>query len=137
MNFTTGLIIGLIVGWLVEWIIDWLFWRRRNERLREELVAAKAQIADLEAKLAAISSVPSRVIIKEKDRLERIHGIGSVFTRRFNEAGIHTFADLAALTPERAREIIAPEDWQATDPDSWVAQAKQFTQEKSHDTHSQ
>ena len=137
MNFTMGLIIGLIVGWLVEWIIDWLFWRRRNGQLREKLAAAEAQIADLEAKLTAISSAPSRVIIKEKERLERIHGIGPVFTLRFNEAGIHTFADLAALTPERAREIIAPEDWQAIDPDLWIAQAKQFAQEKSYDTHSQ
>jgi predicted flap endonuclease-1-like 5' DNA nuclease len=148
MNFAVGLIIGLIVGWLIEWTIDWLFWRRRNGKLRERLTAAEAQISELTAKLAEVPTGPVRVVVKEvvkevlkeKDHLERIRGIGPVFARRFQEAGVHTFAQLAALAPDRAREVVAVENWQAVDPDSWIAQAREFahgSSEESDDSHGQ
>ncbi len=142
MNFVVGLVVGLIVGWLIEWIIDWLFWRRRNRTLRDRLVEAEAQVGELAARLAEAPTGPARVvvkevvkeIVKEKDRLERIRGIGPVFARRFQEAGVHTFAELAAMAPEHAREIVAVENWQAVDPASWIAQASEFAHGSSEES---
>lgn len=59
-----------------------------------------------------------------KDDLTKIKGIGKVFAQRFYEAGILTYADLAGITPEAAREISGLKDWQAADPADWIAQAQ-------------
>jgi nucleotidyltransferase/DNA polymerase involved in DNA repair len=84
------------------------------------VAALEAEKASLAARLQdALNREPQvvvqevvREVVKEvqveRDRLQKIHGIGDVFTRRFNEAGVYTFAQLAALTPDRAREIIKP-----------------------------
>jgi len=132
MNMVVGLVIGLLAGWLIEWVIDWVFWRKSNKNsqqqlaasqdaheLREKLTQAEATIRELQAKLASMSA-------RQPDRLEKIHGIGSVFARRFNEAGVTTFADLANLNPNDVRQIIAAEEWQKIDPESWVNEAKKL-----------
>lgn len=148
MNFWVGLIIGLILGWVIEWVIDWLFWRREDEAgaaptrtldldLQGKVAALEAEKASLAARLQeALSRTPEVIVqevvkevVRERDRLQKIHGIGDVFTRRFNDAGIFTFAQLAALTPERAREIINPEEWQAIEPEQWIAEASQFAEQ--------
>jgi predicted flap endonuclease-1-like 5' DNA nuclease len=148
MNFWVGLIIGLIVGWVLEWVIDWLFWRREEEAvapsrmgtvdidLQGKLSALEAEKESLAARLqealnrepeVVIQEVVKEVVVKA-DRLQKIHGIGDVFAHRFHDAGVLTFAQLAALSPERAREIINPEEWQAIDPEHWTAEAKQFAE---------
>lgn len=148
MNFWVGLIIGLILGWVIEWVIDWLFWRREEGAAPAPAAASRTVDLDLQGKLAALeaekASLAARLqealnrepqvivqevvkeVMIERDRLQKIHGIGDVFTRRFNDAGVYTFAHLAALTPERAREIIKPEEWQAIEPEQWIAEARQF-----------
>ncbi|MCP4425293.1 MAG: hypothetical protein GY803_12430 [Chloroflexi bacterium] len=143
MNPWVAFVIGLLVGWLAEWIIDWLFWRRKDEAVDPEwqtkLNNAEGRVLDLERQLQeALSREPEVVVkevavIKEKDRLERINGIGKVFAARFNEAGVYTFADLAALSAERAHEIINPEEWQAIEPDEWIAEAAQFAASRGKD----
>lgn len=140
MNPWIIFIIGLAVGWLAEWLIDWFYWRRKDERtavhpgLQAKLNQAEAAIEDLKHQLQEALSREPEVIVKEvavtKDQLEKIHGIGKVFARRFNEAGVATFADLAALTPERAHEIINPEEWQAIEPEAWIAEAGQFAEDR-------
>jgi predicted flap endonuclease-1-like 5' DNA nuclease len=46
-----------------------------------------------------------------------------VFARRLNEAGIVTFAGLAAQPAARLAEIVAAKSWQAIDPQAWIDQA--------------
>ena len=148
MNFWVGLIIGLILGWVIEWIIDWLFWRREEEAsaparsqaidldMQGKLSALEAEKASLQSRLQEVLNREPEVIVQEvvkevmvqRDRLQKIHGIGDVFTRRFNEAGIYTFAQLAAISPDRAREIINPEEWQAIEPEMWLREAAQFAE---------
>lgn len=149
MNTWMAIILGIAIGWIGEWIIDWLFWRREEEA--ETAVPSRSVNVDMQGKLAALeaekeslaarlqealSKEPElivREVVKEvmieRDRLQKIHGIGDVFTRRFNDAGVYTFAQLAALTPERAREIINPEEWQAIEPEQWIAEAQQFAEQ--------
>lgn len=52
MTFWVGLLIGLLVGWLVEWVIDWIYWRRRIDRVEDELEVAEDRIEALERELA-------------------------------------------------------------------------------------
>jgi predicted flap endonuclease-1-like 5' DNA nuclease len=61
----------------------------------------------------------------EPDDLTTIKGIGPTFARRLQEAGVTSFAALAALTPERARELSGAANWQA-DTAEWVAEAKKL-----------
>lgn len=57
------------------------------------------------------------------DDLTQINGIGPTFARRLNEAGIYSFAALAAADPEQVREVTKVANWQA-DPADWIAAAK-------------
>ena len=145
MSAWVTFIIGLIIGWLAEWVIDWFYWRRKGDgtavdpKWPAQLNQAESKIQELQRQLqAALNREPEIIIkevavVKEKDRLEKIHGIGKVFARRFNEAGVVTFADLAALSPERTHEIINPEEWQAIEPEAWIAEASQIAEAQGKD----
>ncbi len=141
MNFFVTFLVGLIVGWVIEWLIDWRFWRRDDEQVRKQLAEARTKILELQQeneqlrasqtkddasniKAPAAGSAPD--VVTSKDKLENVTGIGPVFAKRLNEAGIYTFADLAALTPENVHEIIGPEDWQKIEPEAWLAEAAQL-----------
>jgi len=65
-------------------------------------------------------------LISRNDQLEMINGVGPAFAQRLHTAGVHIFAQLSELSPERLLEIIHPEPWQAVDPGSWIAQARQL-----------
>ena len=133
MTFVTGLIIGLIIGWIIEWVIDLLFWRRDDGVIQQKLDEAEARIKDLEAELARSKATPpppmAQTIIREKDNLEKINGIGPVFAKRLNNAGVFTFAELAEQPPERVREIVNPQDWQEIEPEQWIEEARQIAQQ--------
>ena len=60
----------------------------------------------------------------KSDDLQEIYGIGPTFARRLRAAGVDSFAELASLTPEEAREKAKAEAWQA-DTAGWVAQARE------------
>jgi len=144
MLFWLGLVTGLIIGWVIEWFIDWRFWRRAlyenlqtESQWRRELQAAQREVAELRAQLAQLSvSTPnaetsdSSVPVADlpHDQLEIINGVGPAFAQRLQTAGVRTFAQLSELSPERLLEIIHPEPWQAVDPGSWIAQARQLAQ---------
>ena len=131
MIFWLGLFAGLIIGWVIEWIIDWRFWRSEHHgsvdeesRLRRELEGARLEINRLQSQLTA----PAATSPLAADQLQDIHGIGQVFAKRLNDAGIFTFAQLAELSPERLREIIQPQEWQSLDFAAWLAQARTLAQ---------
>lgn len=138
MEFTTGLVIGLIIGLLLNWVIQPLlgwFGRRPStdiSGLNEILSDLAVRVNALES--ASIGDTPhiltvteestiAQVFVKDKDPLEEIVGIGPVFASRFNDAGIYTFEELAKITPHRAREIAAAENWQKIEPEAWIQQA--------------
>jgi predicted flap endonuclease-1-like 5' DNA nuclease/cytoskeletal protein CcmA (bactofilin family) len=55
---------------------------------------------------AVVDVQPARPEKPGVDDLTRIDGIGPVFAQRLNAAGVRTFAQLAALTPEQIADII-------------------------------
>jgi large subunit ribosomal protein L21 len=58
------------------------------------------------------------------DPLVEIEGIGPVYARRLEAAGVTTFAALAQLAPDEIRAIVKAQPWQA-DVDSWIRQARE------------
>ncbi|MBK9709865.1 MAG: hypothetical protein IPO81_00800 [Kouleothrix sp.] len=67
---------------------------------------------------------------RPRDPLIDINGIGPAYERKLFDGGVYTFEELAALTPEQVRAIIAPQHWQEIDPAAWIAEARQFAQKK-------
>jgi predicted flap endonuclease-1-like 5' DNA nuclease len=91
-------------------------------RLAEDDVAA--ELARLRAELEEERRTHLLLRGSRRDPLIDINGIGPVYEKRLNAAGIQTFAELAALTPERIRAIIKPENWQLIEPDKWIEEAR-------------
>lgn len=136
MLFWLGLVAGLIIGWVFEWIIDWRFWRRdfyvsleRERVLRRELSDARREISRLQAQLADVTWPAKEAIaaVVVRDPLEQINGIGPLFAQRLHEAGIFTYAQLAAATPDRVYTALQLEDRQSIDAQAWIAQARALT----------
>jgi len=134
MLFWLGLVAGAIIGWVIEWVIDWRFWRRdltvasdEEGRLRRELEVARLEISRLQTQ---VSTAPGDA--PAGDRLQDISGIGQVYAKRLNDAGIRTFAELAAATPQKLAEILKPQEWQTVDFDAWIRQARTFAKKSAH-----
>lgn len=116
----------------------------RNAELQQKLDAAEKSISDFTAQVAdaglTIDDLRAQLegmaqkVPQAEDQLERVKGIGAVFAGRLKAAGIHTFAQLAQLTPERVEEIINPEEWQKIEADAWIEEAARFAAQQSAKT---
>ncbi|MEY3369181.1 MAG: hypothetical protein RI973_2336 [Bacteroidota bacterium] len=110
------------------------------EEVAETLVAPKAPVAAPKAPKApvveaapAVEEVPApKAEAKPKaaaaakaDDLKKIEGIGPKIATLLNEAGIHTFADLAAANADTVRDILeqAGSRYKMHDPTTWAQQA--------------
>ncbi len=130
MLFWLGLVAGAIIGWVVEWVIDWRFWRSDltvtsddEARLRKELDVARLEISNLQNRVQQQSTGT-----RQTERLQDVNGIGQVYARKLNDAGIYTFAELADVSVDRLTEIINPQEWQSLDFDAWIRQARTYAQ---------
>lgn len=88
------------------------------ERIVEEI--------DWEAELREIALEAPRAEPDWRDDLTRVQGIGAKSAERLNEAGIVSFAQLAALDEENLAAIIQAPDWRRPDYASWIAQAQEL-----------
>lgn len=113
--------------------------------VRYELaVAPEAEVSGEVAEAALVTSLvmeaaeeveePLEFVAAAKlgaDDLTRIHGIGPKYGQVLNNAGIDTFAALAASTPDELRAIINPGPMQQINFDSWIAQAAAFNETRA------
>ena len=109
MNPVVLFVLGLLIGWLVEWAIDWFYWRRRFRALEEENADLKAQL---------------------KGDLKTIKGIGPVIAARLNNVGVHSFEDLAKLSPDQLREIVGAKIEKLVDKEGILKQARQLARKR-------
>lgn len=72
---------------------------------------------------AVLSEPETPAPIVYQDDLTRIHGIGPKYAALLAGAGIASFDDLAAATPEQLRDIVKPGPMQQINFGSWSAQA--------------
>ena len=80
---------------------------------------------EMKAGLAKTTLAPVVEAPQPPDDLTVINGIGPTFARRLKEAGVDTFAKLAAAQPEEIKAAAKLADWQA-DPANWITAAKQL-----------
>jgi len=97
-------VVGLLIGWLIEWLIDWWYWRRKCREM-------EARFAKPESTL---------------DDLQQIRGIGPVISRKLNDAGVFTFAQLAELTVAQLEEIVGEEIQRLADEADILRQAQEL-----------
>lgn len=127
------LIAGIVIGVILYWIFEQLLGGVGNKTTAAEgelvakLAAAEGQIGDLQQRLSlAQSQGGTKEVYVMADRLQKVNGIGNVYAQKLNHAGIYTFGQLADESAERLVEIIAPETWQAIDPEAWIREAAAF-----------
>lgn len=103
-----------------------------NERREQSglLQTLQTQIASLFPLLEAIRARTRRSA--GPPRLTDIKGIGPVYAGRLYEAGIQTFKQLAALTPEEIQALMNEPKWRARgiDAESWIEQAKHLASQR-------
>jgi len=102
-SWTVGLIALAVFFWL---------WSRREAAVERDAGAAEAAEAAEEAVQEA-EDLMKRTIVRRDDEadaapedLTRINGIGAVFQTVLNDAGIHSYADLAQATVDELEAII-------------------------------
>jgi predicted flap endonuclease-1-like 5' DNA nuclease len=97
---------------------------RSNTRSAEASLSVAAPIA---ASVAANSiSANTGASKSKKDDLKVVEGIGPKIEGLFNDAGIHTFEELANTPATRLKQILeaAGSRYQMHDPTTWPAQSK-------------
>lgn len=88
-------------------------------------VVDETPVAEVTAvETAVVEAEVAAAVAVEPDDLTQISGIGPVYARRLNEAGVLTFADLVGRDPADLRAIVGLQPWHAADPADWVAQAQ-------------
>jgi predicted flap endonuclease-1-like 5' DNA nuclease len=94
------------------------------------LQTLQTQLASLFPILEAIRSRARSATLPT--RLTDIKGIGPVYAGRLYEAGIQTFKQLAALTPEEILTLMNEPKWRARsiDAESWIEQARHFASQR-------
>lgn len=102
-------------------------WRSRYEA---DLAGARAEAERLRAELTALERRFARYKLNHPATLAEIAGLGPTVEAALRSAGIHTYADLAARTPEELQTLLAPPKWRKLDFEAWIAQAKQLAQEE-------
>ena len=133
-----------LIGFLLSatGVVLLLYWRRQMARMqapgvvllgRKESEAALQSNVDIvgevtnsvaESLAGALSGMRARPVAQRRvDDLTRVTGIGPVYARRLNEAGIATFAALAATPVEELAAIVHLQEWQAAYPGDWITQA--------------
>lgn len=79
------------------------------------------RVADIDQDVEILKKQPKS---KGRDRLTDIRGIGPTFAGLLNEAGIHDFRQLAALTPDELRNLVHVPQWRRIKAEDWIEQAK-------------
>ena len=134
INFVSGIILGL----LLEAVLLWFFLRKQNSLTHQELAAYKNKTASLTKRQHALRAKneelrskidtlkATKTVVVKKDKLEDINGIGPVFAKRLNNAGIMTFEELIEVPADRLEKIVEAKTWQVVEPEKWIGEARQF-----------
>jgi predicted flap endonuclease-1-like 5' DNA nuclease len=92
-----------------------------------ELVARTDRPPAAAPPAAAAAPPPAAPAPPRKDDLKLVKGIGPVLERRLHELGVRSFADLAALTPARVKEIDEAIEFPGRiERERWIEQAREL-----------
>jgi predicted flap endonuclease-1-like 5' DNA nuclease len=152
-----GLLIGWLVEWVIDWIYwrrrmqaatklnpDWkkenirlaqenTMLTREHKKLGEDNVVLTDRLAEAEDEVSRIRALAMIGHLLNKDgthNLQAIKGIGPAFAKRLKEAGIHTFDQLAQLTPQDMEKILGALFKRFFSKENTIlAQAKEFAEQ--------
>ncbi len=96
-----------------------------NFKVLKEQSRSKRHMAAKPVATPPPAAVPAKGKITAED-LKVIRGIGSSMEKRLNQAGIFTFIQLAASTPEKLRQVLGNAARLAK-VESWITQARDLT----------
>jgi hypothetical protein len=103
---STNFLIGLILGALIC-VVVW-YWQK-STAADEGALDLLDWMAELDRKLrgeeTAVSPQPA-IPMPQPDDLQQVKGIGPVFDGRLQESGIHSIAQLAALSAEKLSDLL-------------------------------
>jgi predicted flap endonuclease-1-like 5' DNA nuclease len=137
-------IFGLLYGWFFKIAFDRIYRENEMEDIRNENASLREYIRNLEDRLTPMSmetrSLPQAEnppvetpapaqTASEKDDLKMVKGIGPAIEKRLNQAGIQTFAALAALSTQQLEGILGNAKRLAQEGDM-IQQAKKLAQRK-------
>lgn len=135
MNSIAIFILGVLIGWIAEWILDWFYWRGRIDKAASENDELKERIISLEQELnkRPDPSITTPLINRSgRDNLQAINGIGPAFSKRLNEAGVHTFEQLSQLTSNEMEKILGTLFKRFfSEENTIIQQAKEFAKQKA------
>jgi hypothetical protein len=134
-TFIIGLLFGALVG-----LIAWYWYKATSAEdgaldLLDRMAAADGRIRELESQ-QRVAQVDNYITLEpeedslppfladESDDLQRVNGIGPVFSGRLREAGIGTVAEVTAVSPEKLAAILDISERRAA---SILTAAKQLT----------
>ena len=116
LSFLIGLVLAFAGVAFFVWVLWWL-WTRLSKEQEAAPIEIEVQLPEPAGEVPA-PEVP--------DDLKRIEGIGPKISSVLQEAGIMTFAQLAAATPEQLAGILESADprlLRLADPATWPEQA--------------
>ena len=134
-------IFGLLYGWFFKIAFDRIYRQNELEDLQNENASLREYIRSLEDRLTPMAretqsrsqaeTPPAKTsaIVQptsEKDDLKKIKGIGPAIENRLNNAGIHTYAALAALSRADLEKILGNQINRLQDEKQLIAQAKRL-----------
>lgn len=142
-------IFGLLYGWFFKIAFDRIYRENELEDVRNENASLQEYIRALETRLQSKSpesrsarqelSAPQAVPLEaavpgqtasEKDDLKVIRGIGPAIERKFNDAGIQTYAALARLTNEELENILGNQVKRLQNENDLIAQAERLARQR-------
>ena len=137
-------IFGLLYGWFIKLAFDRIYRENEMEDLRNENNSLREYIGSLEMRLQP-KSLESKSIQRErsatpvqlepvaapapgseKDDLRAIKGIGPAIEKKLNNAGIQTYAALAALSTQELEDILGSQVKRLQNENDLIAQAKKL-----------
>ncbi|HET9909291.1 MAG TPA: helix-hairpin-helix domain-containing protein [Anaerolineales bacterium] len=130
--FILGLILGLFYKWLTSRVYTDIEISTITTEDPLDMDSLKTEyIKSLDTKEKLTAEVKPVVPKTKKEILEVLKGIGPASVKRLNNAGVHTFDELAQLEPEDLRAILGNVLKRAGITESQViSEARKFAQQK-------
>jgi predicted flap endonuclease-1-like 5' DNA nuclease len=125
VGFIVGMVVAFAGVFFFGWVLWWL-WKRLSEQEPPATIEIEAPISE------PVIEVPTEIKTRAPepppgpDDLKRIEGIGPRYSSVLQAAGITTYIQLAAASPDELHQILEAEDprlARLADPTSWPEQA--------------
>jgi len=122
VGFIVGMVVAFVGVFFFGWVLWWL-WKRLGEQ-EPAPIEIEAPLPEPVIEVPAKAKAPE--LPPAPDDLKRVEGIGPRYSSVLQSAGIMTYVQLAAASPDDLDQILAAEDprlARLADPTSWPEQA--------------